>query len=103
MIGWHPKTTKTGGLPNILFEPRKPIDLGSMLKNSAEAISGIMIVNDIVHVAEQQRWKKFVGKISSLPDFCEINQPVAEVMHQVELSRMSKGGWLGGMHGLEAL
>jgi hypothetical protein len=35
MIGWKPKTSKLGGLPNITFEPRKPVDLASQLKNSA--------------------------------------------------------------------
>ena len=33
MSAWRPKTTKTGGLPNITFEPRKPKPLGTMLKN----------------------------------------------------------------------
>ena len=32
MSGWRPKTSKTGGLPNISHEPRKPVDLGTMMK-----------------------------------------------------------------------
>jgi hypothetical protein len=35
IIGWKPKTSKLGGLPKITFEPRKPLDLGLQLKNSA--------------------------------------------------------------------
>jgi hypothetical protein len=31
MSGWRPKTSKLGGLPNITFEPRKPIPLGTQL------------------------------------------------------------------------
>eukprot|EP00797_Seminavis_robusta_P009610 Sro169_g074980.1 n/a (342) ;mRNA; r:10060-11085 len=31
MIGWRPKSTKTGGLPNLTYEPRKPVPLGTML------------------------------------------------------------------------
>lgn len=27
MSRWRPKTTKTGGLPNLFFRPRKPVDL----------------------------------------------------------------------------
>ena len=48
MCGWRPKTTATGGLPNITFEPRKPKNLGTMVKNGAECISGIMTHHDIV-------------------------------------------------------
>ncbi len=29
MSGWRSKTTKTGGLPNITVEPRKPVNLGT--------------------------------------------------------------------------
>ena len=32
MVGWQPKMTKTRGLSNIPFQPRKPVDLGLMLK-----------------------------------------------------------------------
>ena len=30
MRGWRPKTSKTGGLPNIFCEPRKPVGFGTM-------------------------------------------------------------------------
>lgn len=30
MSGWKPKTSKTGGMPNVSFEPRKPVDLGAL-------------------------------------------------------------------------
>lgn len=29
------KTKKTGGLPNITWEPRKPVSLGTMLRTAA--------------------------------------------------------------------
>ena len=37
---WRPKMTKTGGLPNITYEPRKPKSLGTMFKNGVEAVTG---------------------------------------------------------------
>ena len=33
MIEWAPKNTRTGGLPNLTNEPRKPTPLGSMLRS----------------------------------------------------------------------
>ncbi|CAB9530025.1 hypothetical protein SEMRO_2714_G335340.1 [Seminavis robusta] len=43
MSGWRPKTSKTGGLPNISFEPRKPVPLGTMLRNAVECMTGCLI------------------------------------------------------------
>jgi hypothetical protein len=31
--GWWPKSTKTGGLPKLYWEPRKPVHLGKMFRN----------------------------------------------------------------------
>eukprot|EP00957_Ditylum_brightwellii_P150602 11467196-Ditylum_brightwellii.AAC.1 len=41
MSTWQPKTSQLGGLHNITFEKCKPIELGSMLKNSLECTSGV--------------------------------------------------------------
>lgn len=40
MFGWKPKTSKTGGLVNIAYEPHKPKDLGVLMRNSACADTG---------------------------------------------------------------
>ena len=40
MSGWRPKTSAKGGLPSISFEPRKPVSLGTMLRNGADPESG---------------------------------------------------------------
>ena len=48
MSGFRPKTTKTGGLPNITHEPRKPVSLGTMLRNGAEGKTGILAFDDVV-------------------------------------------------------
>ena len=47
MSGWIPKTTKLGGLPNISFEPRKPVSLGTLFRNGVEAITKIIRYQDI--------------------------------------------------------
>ena len=57
MSGWLPKTSKTGGLPNISHEPRKPVPLGTMLRNAVECITGIFVHQDIVECSTSQ-WKK---------------------------------------------
>jgi hypothetical protein len=36
MSGWRPKTSVLDGLPNITFEPRKPVNLGTMIKNGCK-------------------------------------------------------------------
>ena len=48
MSGWRPKTSKTGGLPNLTNEPRKTASLGTMLRNAMECITGIFVHHDIV-------------------------------------------------------
>eukprot|EP00957_Ditylum_brightwellii_P204658 15340307-Ditylum_brightwellii.AAC.1 len=52
MSAWRPKTSKLGGLPNIKFEKCKPIEFGSMLKNSLKYISGVFNYQDIVQSPE---------------------------------------------------
>lgn len=68
MIGWRPKTSKLGGLPNYTLEPRKPVPLGTMLRNAAEAITGGIVYNDPVMLSEVQARKEFSGSKSYLPD-----------------------------------
>ncbi len=52
MSAWRPRTTVTGGLPNLSFVARKPEPLGTEFKNSACPILGV-----IRHL-EIQRGKK---------------------------------------------
>ncbi len=61
MSAWRPKTSKTGGLPNFTFEPRKRKPLGTMLKNGVEATTGIMVTQDIAEGADAQREKNTMG------------------------------------------
>lgn len=94
--GWHLKTAKLGGLPSYMFEPWKPIPLGTMFQNGLECVSGILAVQDVVHSPEKQALKSYFGEISSLPDGPEITAHTAEALHLVEGAAIQKDGWVGG-------
>ena len=97
MVGWRPKTTKLGGLPNYTWEPRKPIQLGTMLRNAAECIVGGIINNDPSMVRELQTQKEY-GEMTSLVGTRSMPIPAhtAEVLRQVKNSGLKRGGWVGG-------
>jgi len=96
MSGWKPKTSKLGGLPNYTFEPRKPIPLGTMFRNGAEAVTGMLIFQDIVQTQEFQSRKDYHQEPSHMPDGLEIPTHTAEVLRQVEGAGMKGKGWVGG-------
>ena len=96
MSGWRPKTTKFGGLPNYTYEPRKPVPLGTMFKNSAECATKCMVFQDVVKAAEVQSAKKYCDELSHTPGDNDILQSVAEVLRQVEGAGIPPGGWCGG-------
>ncbi|KAL7554128.1 hypothetical protein ACHAWF_017536 [Thalassiosira exigua] len=98
MSGWRPKTSKTGGLPNISHEPRKPVPLGTMVRNAVECITGIFVHQDIVQGPLGQWAKKYSSPPtkSSLPKGENISYHTAEVLRQAENSKVEKGGWVGG-------
>ena len=96
MSGWRPKTTKTGGLPNISYEPRKSVDLGTMLENGVEAITGMLAHQDVVGSPEVQLSKEWNGVESHLPDRSAAPKHTAEVLRQVKGASLPKGAWAGG-------
>jgi hypothetical protein len=67
MSGWKPKNSESGGLPNISFEPRKPVPLGTMLQDAAECVTGIMMYVDPVLCPEQQNFKEFYDEENTVP------------------------------------
>ncbi len=87
---------KTGRLPNITFEPRKPKPLGTMFRNGVEATTGIMVMQDIVQGADAQREKRYIGDESSLLNREPIMVHVAETLRQCESANVVEGGWVGG-------
>ena len=96
MSGWKPKTSQFGGLPNITHESRKPVDLGTMLRNSIECITGIMRNQDVVQCPEAQMLKKYYNADASYPPDTKIQVHTAEVLRLVENSTVESGGWVGG-------
>ena len=96
MSGWKPKTSKLGGLPNYTYEPRKPVDLGTMFRNGVECTSGCIVFQDVVMNPEFQYTKKYQDEPSSMPDKTPIKSHTAEVLRQVEGAGVIEGGWVGG-------
>ncbi|KAG7363186.1 hypothetical protein IV203_026546 [Nitzschia inconspicua] len=101
MIGWRPKTSKRGGLPNITYEPRKPGD----------CVTGILVRQDIAMDAEVQARKKYYlieddslrRERTSLPGNPVMPAHTTEVLRQVVASGVIPGGWVGGVLGLAQL
>ena len=103
--GWKPKTSKTGGLPNISYEPRKPVDLGTMLRNAVECVTGCLVFQDVAQPPEMQERKEFfydgdpsmeIPERSHLPKQDRISKHTAEVLRLVKGSEVVEGGWAGG-------
>ncbi len=96
MSDWLPKTSKLGRLPNISFEPRQPVPLGTMFHNGADCMSGVLVFQDVVQAPEIQRKKKNFNESSHLPGNPPITVHEAEVVCQVEGAEIPEGGWVGG-------
>jgi hypothetical protein len=96
MSALRPKTSATGGLPNVTYELRKPKPLGTMFKNGVEGTTGILVTQDVVEGSASQREKKYDGEESSLPMREPIMAHVAEMLHQCESWNVVEGGWVGG-------
>ena len=96
MVGWRPKTSKLGGLPNYTWEPRKPIPLGTMFRNAAECVIGMVVNNDPCMCSELQNTKEYSNMQSLLFEDKTVPVHVAEVLRQVGQSGLKRGGWCGG-------
>ena len=98
MLGWRSKTSKRGGLPHISHKPRKPVPLGTMIRNAGECTTGIFVHHDLLASSNEQ-WKKkdsLPPEISRLPKKEEISHHCTEVLHQCKESKVVEGGWVGG-------
>lgn len=97
MSGWRPKTSKTGGLPSITYEKRKPsVDLGTMIRDCVEQNTGILVYQDFCGSPEVQAGKKYFGMESHMPDRSIISKNQAEVLRQIEGAGVEEGGESGG-------
>ena len=100
MAGWVPKGSKLGGLPNCTMEPRKPVPLGTVLKDTAEGTTKLVVHTDPVMTPSVQDRKDFATKRTFSPDTKSSFEPhsshVAEVLRQACYSRLGDGCWTGG-------
>ena len=95
MSRWRTKTSKLGGLPNCTCEPRKPVSLGTMIKNFTECESGIIVCNDAAQNLEIQHGKKHSKDKSKLPDGSKILVHAVELLMQAEGAGLEIDGWVG--------
>ena len=95
-MGGDQRQRRWGGLPNITFEPHKPVNLGTMIKNGCECITGMMVYHDMVAGAQRQGANNYCDMPSHLPRDELIQKHVVEVLHQAEGANVKKGGWIGG-------
>jgi hypothetical protein len=89
-FAWRvPKASKTGGMPNHSYEPRKPRGLGHMLKNAAIAGAGVIVYNEPVMNSEHQFAKDFAQTRSLAPgrENTFINDGTAYVLRQALATR----------------
>jgi hypothetical protein len=91
MSGWRPKVSTLGGIPNITYEPRKPVDLGTMIRDSAECIVGSVAHLDPVQLPEHQMQKSYFGKTTKLPNKMKIDNAIAEVLRQIKGAGVKEG------------
>jgi hypothetical protein len=96
MSVWRPKTTMTGGLSKLTWEPRKHVPLGTMFQNGVEASTGILVYQSVVQHAKVMKQLEFYGEQSSLPNGADILAHTEEVLRQVEGADVVIGGWVGG-------
>jgi hypothetical protein len=96
MSGWRPKSTNTGGLPKLYWEPRKPFPLGTMSRNGVECIYGILIFQDLVQDAEVMNQHEYFGEKSSMLKSMEIPAHAAELLRKIKGMNVVEGGWVGG-------
>ena len=88
--------SKLGGLPKYTFKPRKPVPLGTMFRNGAKCISGVLVFQDVVQLTEVQARKKFFNEKSYLPgDSTFVTAHAAEVLRQVHGRSEGTRSWLG--------
>jgi hypothetical protein len=54
------KYSKLGGLPNISFDPHKPVPPGTMFFNGADCMSGVLLFQDVVQGLKIQSKKEIL-------------------------------------------
>ena len=96
MVGWVPKLSKLGDLPNYTLEPRKPTPLGTMLKDIAEPTTGMLLYTDPCMSPSVQDKKPFAQAKSQSPEHAGINKVHCRDTKASFFSGMQPGSWLSG-------
>lgn len=73
------------------FLSKKPVTLGTLIRNVAEAYTGVILFQDVHMQSELQFQKKYSNDISHMPDSDNISSATAEVFRQVEGANLKKG------------
>ena len=96
MSTWCPKNSKLDGIPNISYESHKPVPLDTMFKNGFSCTMGVLVFRDIVQGPEKQQEKDYFGEQLFLISDNTLPPRTSEVLHQVKVSDIPDGGWVGG-------
>lgn len=96
MCPWLPKKTRFGGFPLLIFMPRKPHPFGLVFRNAMEAITCIMMEQEVVKAPELEDQKLYVNEESFMPDKSLIPRHVAECMRLGEASGLTFGDFACG-------
>ena len=83
MSAWRPRTSKTGGLPNISFILRKPEPLGTEFKNICCGETGIMQCLEICRGKEGMKEKRLQRELGATAA-CTVR--LTELCHQEQHS-----------------
>eukprot|EP00035_Acanthoeca_spectabilis_P014848 m.291840 g.291840 ORF g.291840 m.291840 type:complete len:809 (-) comp16232_c0_seq5:41-2467(-) len=84
MVGWRPKNKETGGLPNITHEPRKPVSLGTMLRDACEPATGVLTYFQVVKDPVLMKQLPLFNMETSLPDKKRTGTSVSECLRAAE-------------------
>ena len=83
MSAWRPRTSATGGLPNITHIPRKPEPLGTEFKCTACAQTGCMLYLELQRGKDAMREAAHCRELGSTAA-CTLRLAVARQEHDVE-------------------
>ena len=93
-----PKATKEGGVPNLIYNPRKPKSLGIEFKDSICPIAYIVTYTEIVKNSEQNHAMRFSDDCSLAPgkEKDSVLPATAQTMRQAVGFGLEKGGVIVG-------
>jgi hypothetical protein len=92
MAMWVPTTTKTGGLPKLTYERRRPVPLGAMFHNFDKVTTVISVYQSVVQHAKVTKGLEYFGDRANLPNNESVVAHTAEVLRQVEGVKVVEGG-----------